>query len=40
MVLEPGDPIDAGAPPYLSAGDVVELEVDGLDRPREVRRQA
>jgi len=41
LVLEPGDLICTGTPegvalsgrfPYLSAGDVVELEIDGLGR--------
>lgn len=44
-VLEPGDLINTGTPqgvalsgrfPYLSAGDVVELEADGLGRQRSV----
>lgn len=44
MVLEPGDLILTGTPqgvalsgkfPYLSAGDVVELEIDGLGRSRQ-----
>ncbi|GIF13616.1 fumarylacetoacetate hydrolase family protein [Actinoplanes teichomyceticus] len=44
-VLEPGDLINTGTPagtalggrfPYLSAGDVVELEIDGLGRHRSV----
>src|SRR5579872_2651061 len=50
MVLEPGDVINTGTPagvalgrpdqPYLRAGDVVELEIDGLGRQRQVCRQA
>src|SRR5262249_36151502 len=47
MVLEPGDVINTGSPagvalgqpeprPYLRAGDVVELEIDGLGRQRQV----
>jgi len=44
LVLEPGDLICTGTPegvalsgrfPYLSAGDVVELEIDGLGRQRQ-----
>ncbi|GIJ78694.1 2-keto-4-pentenoate hydratase/2-oxohepta-3-ene-1,7-dioic acid hydratase (catechol pathway) [Micromonospora phaseoli] len=46
MVLYPGDVINTGTPagvalgqpdpkPYLSAGDVVELEIDGLGRQRQ-----
>jgi 2-keto-4-pentenoate hydratase/2-oxohepta-3-ene-1,7-dioic acid hydratase in catechol pathway len=50
MVLRPGDVINTGTPagvamgrpgqPYLRAGDVVELEIDGLGRQRQVFRQA
>ncbi|MCE6998565.1 fumarylacetoacetate hydrolase family protein [Saccharothrix sp. S26] len=50
MVLEPGDVINTGTPagvafgandfPYLRAGDVVELEIDGLGRQRHVLGQA
>ncbi|HLL69771.1 MAG TPA: fumarylacetoacetate hydrolase family protein [Micromonosporaceae bacterium] len=49
MVLDPGDVICTGTPegvalsgrfPYLSPGDVVELEIDGLGRQRQVFRQA
>ncbi|MBT0769002.1 fumarylacetoacetate hydrolase family protein [Kineosporia sp. J2-2] len=51
MVLEPGDVINTGTPagvalgqpdpkPYLRAGDVVELEVEGLGRQRQVLEQA
>jgi len=50
MVLEPGDVINTGTPqgvafgdndfPYLKAGDVMELEIDGLGRQRQVLRQA
>jgi 2-keto-4-pentenoate hydratase/2-oxohepta-3-ene-1,7-dioic acid hydratase in catechol pathway len=46
LVLEPGDVINTGTPagvalgqpepkPYLRAGDVVELEIDGLGRQRQ-----
>lgn len=44
LTLEPGDVIDTGTPegvalsgrfPYLSAGDVMELEIDGLGRQRQ-----
>jgi 2-keto-4-pentenoate hydratase/2-oxohepta-3-ene-1,7-dioic acid hydratase in catechol pathway len=46
MVLYPGDVINTGTPagvalgqpepkPYLKAGDVVELEIDGLGRARQ-----
>jgi 2-keto-4-pentenoate hydratase/2-oxohepta-3-ene-1,7-dioic acid hydratase in catechol pathway len=47
MALEPGDLVLTGTPegvalsgrfPYLSAGDVVELEIDGLGRQRQVMR--
>jgi 2,4-didehydro-3-deoxy-L-rhamnonate hydrolase len=49
MVLEPGDLILTGTPegvalsgkfPYLKAGDVVELEIDGLGRSRQEFAQA
>ena len=50
MVLRPGDVINTGTPagvalgrpdtPYLRAGDVVELEIDGLGRQRQVLGQA
>ena len=50
MVLRPGDVISTGTPhgvamglpdkPYLRAGDVVELEIDGLGRQRQVFGQA
>jgi 2-keto-4-pentenoate hydratase/2-oxohepta-3-ene-1,7-dioic acid hydratase in catechol pathway len=51
MVLRPGDLINTGTPagvalgqpepkPYLRAGDVVELEIDGLGRQRQQLRQA
>ena len=50
MVLRPGDVINTGTPagvalgrprtPYLTAGDVVELEIDGLGRQRQVFAQA
>jgi len=46
LVLEPGDVINTGTPsgvafgsdgiPYLRPGDVVELEIDGLGRQRQV----
>jgi 2-keto-4-pentenoate hydratase/2-oxohepta-3-ene-1,7-dioic acid hydratase in catechol pathway len=50
MVLNPGDLVNTGTPagvalalpdaPYLRAGDVVELEIDGLGRQRQVVGQA
>jgi 2-keto-4-pentenoate hydratase/2-oxohepta-3-ene-1,7-dioic acid hydratase in catechol pathway len=50
MVLNPGDLVNTGTPagvalgrpgtPYLRAGDVVELEIDGLGRQRQVLGQA
>ncbi|MEU8202690.1 fumarylacetoacetate hydrolase family protein [Streptosporangium sp. NPDC049046] len=50
MVLEPGDLINTGTPagvalglpgtPYLRAGQVVELEIDGLGRQRQTMGQA
>jgi 2-keto-4-pentenoate hydratase/2-oxohepta-3-ene-1,7-dioic acid hydratase in catechol pathway len=50
MVLEPGDVVNTGTPagvalglpgtPYLREGDVVELEIEGLGRQRQVFRQA
>lgn len=51
MVLQPGDVINTGTPagvalgapdpkPYLRAGDVVELEIDGLGRARQELEQA
>ncbi|MFE9750923.1 fumarylacetoacetate hydrolase family protein [Saccharothrix saharensis] len=50
MVLEPGDVVNTGTPagvafgandfPYLRAGDVVEVEIDGLGRQRHVLGQA
>jgi 2-keto-4-pentenoate hydratase/2-oxohepta-3-ene-1,7-dioic acid hydratase in catechol pathway len=50
MVLHPGDLVNTGTPagvalgrpgtPYLGAGDVVELEIDGLGRQRQVVGQA
>lgn len=48
-VLEPGDVINTGTPegvalsgrfPYLTAGDVMEIEIEGLGRSRQVCRQA
>ncbi|RKT15918.1 2-keto-4-pentenoate hydratase/2-oxohepta-3-ene-1,7-dioic acid hydratase in catechol pathway [Streptomyces sp. 1114.5] len=50
MVLEPGDVIVTGTPagvtlgrpgtPYLAPGDVVEIEIDGLGRQRQVLGKA
>ena len=50
MVLRPGDVINTGTPagvalgrpdhPYLRAGDIVELEIDGLGRQRQTFGQA
>jgi 2-keto-4-pentenoate hydratase/2-oxohepta-3-ene-1,7-dioic acid hydratase in catechol pathway len=50
MVLEPGDVINTGTPagvalglpgnPYLRSGDVVEVEIDGLGRQRQLIGQA
>ncbi|WP_026877665.1 fumarylacetoacetate hydrolase family protein [Jiangella gansuensis] len=50
MVLDPGDLVNTGTPagvamgmpgqPYLRAGDVVELEIDGLGRQRQEFRDA
>jgi 2-keto-4-pentenoate hydratase/2-oxohepta-3-ene-1,7-dioic acid hydratase in catechol pathway len=50
MTLYPGDIINTGTPsgvalglpdhPYLRAGDVVEMEIEGLGRQRQVIRQA
>ena len=50
LVLEPGDVINTGTPagvamglpgtPYLRPGDVVELEIDGLGRQRQVLGKA
>lgn len=49
LALEPGDVILTGTPqgvalsgrfPYLSAGDVVEIEIDGLGRQRQLFEQA
>ncbi|NUT49148.1 MAG: fumarylacetoacetate hydrolase family protein [Saccharothrix sp.] len=51
LVLRPGDVINTGTPagvalgqpepkPYLKAGDVVELEIDGLGRQRQTFGQA
>ncbi len=51
MTLYPGDVINTGTPagvamgrpepkPYLRAGDVVELEIDGLGRQRQVLKSA
>ncbi len=48
-VLEPGDIVNTGTPqgvalsgrfPYLSAGDVVELGIDGIGTQRQLLRQA
>lgn len=49
MALDPGDIVLTGTPqgvalsgrfPYLSAGDIVEIEVDGLGRQRQIFVQA
>jgi 2,4-didehydro-3-deoxy-L-rhamnonate hydrolase len=49
LVLEPGDVVNTGTPegvamsgrfPYLKAGDVMELEIDGLGRQRSVLKSA
>lgn len=51
MVLRPGDIINTGTPagvamgqpepkPYLRAGDVVELEIEGLGRQRQELKEA
>jgi 2-keto-4-pentenoate hydratase/2-oxohepta-3-ene-1,7-dioic acid hydratase in catechol pathway len=50
LVLRPGDVINTGTPagvalgrpdrPYLRGGDVVEIEIDGLGRQRQVMGQA
>jgi 2-keto-4-pentenoate hydratase/2-oxohepta-3-ene-1,7-dioic acid hydratase in catechol pathway len=49
MVLEPGDLLNTGTPqgvalsgrfPYLSVGDVMEIEIDGLGRQRSVLAKA
>jgi 2-keto-4-pentenoate hydratase/2-oxohepta-3-ene-1,7-dioic acid hydratase in catechol pathway len=50
MVLHPGDVINTGTPagvglglpgnPYLRAGDIVELEINGLGRARQEMTQA
>jgi 2-keto-4-pentenoate hydratase/2-oxohepta-3-ene-1,7-dioic acid hydratase in catechol pathway len=50
MTLEPGDLISTGTPPgvglgmkpptYLKSGDVVELEIDGLGKQRQICRPA
>jgi 2-keto-4-pentenoate hydratase/2-oxohepta-3-ene-1,7-dioic acid hydratase in catechol pathway len=50
MVLEPGDLVNTGTPagvgfgandfPFLRAGDVVEMEIDGLGRARQEMSQA
>lgn len=49
LVLEPGDVLNTGTPqgvamsgrfPFLKAGDVMELEIDGLGRQRQHLRQA
>ncbi|WP_144126324.1 fumarylacetoacetate hydrolase family protein [Catellatospora sichuanensis] len=48
-VLDPGDVVNTGTPqgvalsgrfPYLAAGDVVEVEIDGLGRQRSIMGQA
>jgi 2,4-diketo-3-deoxy-L-fuconate hydrolase len=49
LALEPGDVVLTGTPegvalsgrfPYLNAGDVVEIEIEGLGRQRQLFRQA
>ena len=49
LVLEPGDLLNSGTPqgvalggkfPYLAAGDVMELEIEGLGRQRQTLAQA
>jgi 2,4-didehydro-3-deoxy-L-rhamnonate hydrolase len=49
MVLEPGDLLNTGTPqgvalsgrfPYLSVDDVMEIEIDGLGRQRQVLAKA
>jgi 2-keto-4-pentenoate hydratase/2-oxohepta-3-ene-1,7-dioic acid hydratase in catechol pathway len=50
MVLRPGDVINTGTPAgvamgnpsigYLAPGDLVELEIDGLGRQRQIMGQA
>jgi 2-keto-4-pentenoate hydratase/2-oxohepta-3-ene-1,7-dioic acid hydratase in catechol pathway len=49
LVLEPGDLVNTGTPegvalsgrfPYLSVGDVMEIEIDGLGRQRSVLAKA
>jgi 2,4-didehydro-3-deoxy-L-rhamnonate hydrolase len=49
LVLEPGDLVNTGTPegvalsgrfPYLSTGDVMEIEIDGLGRQRSVLAKA
>ena len=49
LVLEPGDLLNTGTPqgvalsgrfPYLAAGDVVEMEIDGLGRQRQQLKSA
>ncbi|WP_129841645.1 fumarylacetoacetate hydrolase family protein [Streptomyces sp. RFCAC02] len=49
LVLEPGDIVNTGTPegvalsgrfPYLAAGDVVELEIEGIGRQRSALRPA
>jgi 2-keto-4-pentenoate hydratase/2-oxohepta-3-ene-1,7-dioic acid hydratase in catechol pathway len=49
LVLEPGDVINTGTPqgvalsgrfPFLTAGDVMELEIEGLGRQRQRLVQA
>jgi 2,4-didehydro-3-deoxy-L-rhamnonate hydrolase len=49
MVLDPGDVINTGTPqgvalsgrfPYLNAGDVMEIEIDGLGRQRQLLVEA
>ena len=49
LILDPGDVVNTGTPegvalsgrfPYLSAGDVVECEIDGLGRMRQTLAKA
>jgi 2-keto-4-pentenoate hydratase/2-oxohepta-3-ene-1,7-dioic acid hydratase in catechol pathway len=49
MTLDPGDIVNTGTPegvalsgrfPYLSPGDIVECEIQGLGRQRQVMGQA
>ena len=49
LVLDPGDVINSGTPqgvalsgrfPYLAAGDIVEVEIDGFGRQRQTMVEA